>query len=201
MEKTVNTITYGIFEVVSNFENIINEGQYIKTLVEFYNKNDIIKNLCLQHTTGSDNISSTVSNLNTIFTQGFDSNWKRCSPPDTTPDSTTAPSNAVADCNMDYVGYGYCSNDDKKCVKDNGDCICMDSPNQFDYPNDYYTVFNNYKTNVIANIRSNSEFIAFKNYFNNMKAYDKYIESSGKIATGYFSHCVLLLLLLCYRLH
>lgn len=139
MEKTVNTITYGIFEAVSNFRYIKNEKEYIKTLVDFYNnKNDSIMNLCLQHTTGSDNISSTVSNLNTIFTQGFDSNWKRCSPPDTTPDSTTAPSNAVGDyCNMDYVGYGYCSNDNnKKCVKDNGDCTCIGSPNQFDYPND-----------------------------------------------------------------
>lgn len=196
MEKTVNTIEYGIFELVSNFENIKNNKDNIKALVEFYNnKIDDIGSLC----TFSGDLYSKAEALNKIFTQGLDSNNNRCSPPDSTTTTTTTPSSDVVanDCNMDFVGYGYCSNNpNEKCLGNSVSCNCNNYSSQFEYQSGYDIAFATYKSQVISNIQSRQEYISLKDSFNKMNAYDKYIENSGNIVTGYFSHCVLFIMMI-----
>lgn len=191
LEKTVNTIQYGIFKSVTNFQNIKSDVEKFRALASFYSEwSNYIHPIC-QFT----NILYTQSKeLNGIFTRGLNGTHERCLPPDST--TTTADPPAAGgnnnDCNMDFVGYGYCENGNTKKCLTNSDCgnsgNCKDVPYPFSYPNGYYSAYSNYESFIINNL--NSDYNIAKGYFTNMDAYNKYIENEEGIAVGYISHCV-----------
>lgn len=99
-------------------------------------------------------------------------------------------------CDMDYAGYGYCNDNNRKKCKNDGECgdsNCEDKPKIIEKSDEYQTALNNYITeynNKLSPTPTETGYLEdIIAIFENMKMYDNYVEEDGML-NGYSAHCV-----------